>query len=243
MRAIGAEAQLESAGASRGTSAGRRARWTAWRLSVAGLVVSIYAAEEARAQQERRHLDRMPTPFPDLRADWQRLHDDVVRLASLGDAVSVAPATADGDRRRGRASIDLARHRAAALDRAPEESASVVDAARAACLDFLGDTAGAATMGARRTRLLRAAAPAFSASRISSIGLSPPDRIRAGIIAGGLVRSGRRGVSDLARAPRVRRTDVGPPRARAAGRTQGDRTSNAATLASRGATTAPRRST
>jgi hypothetical protein len=152
MRAIGAEAQPESAGPSRGTSAGRKARWTAWRLSVAGLVGSIYAAEEARAQLERRYLDGVPTPFPDLRAGWQRLRDDVVRLASLGDAVSVAAATADGGRRRGRPSIDPRRLRAAALDRAPDEAASLVDAARAASLDILGDTAGAATIGARWVR-------------------------------------------------------------------------------------------
>jgi len=45
--------------------------------------------------------------------------------------------------RRSRVDIDLPQLRAAAMGRAPREAASLVDAARAAALNVLGDTEGA----------------------------------------------------------------------------------------------------
>jgi hypothetical protein len=48
--------------------------------------------------------------------------------------------------------IDLRQVRAAALHRAPEEAAHLVDAAWAAALDVLGDTVGSARITERRPR-------------------------------------------------------------------------------------------
>ena len=148
-RAISAEAQLETAR----PSGGRTARWTAWRAAVARLIDRLYLAEEVRAHLERRYLEGSPTLFPDLAADWQALREQADRLALFGDVVPVTTARVDGTRRRrGRSQIDLRQLRAAALDRAPEKAAFLVDAARAAALDALGDTAGAATIVERRLR-------------------------------------------------------------------------------------------
>jgi len=157
MRAISAEAQLETAGPYRGTSGGRTARWAAWRAAVASLIGSLYLAEEARAHLERRYLEGTPTLVPGLAADWQRLREQAERLAGLGDVVAGTAARIDAARhRRGpssrRPDIDLRQLRAAALDRTAEEAASLVDAARAAALDALGDTDGAATIAERRLR-------------------------------------------------------------------------------------------
>jgi hypothetical protein len=154
MRAIGAEAQLESAEPSRGTNARRRARGPAWRLSVASLVVSIYAAEEARVQLERRFLGGTSILFPDLGADWLRLHDQAERLAGLGALVGATTAMVDRARR-SRPQIDVRQLLVAAAHRAPEEAASFVDAAWAAALDTLGDTDGAATILQRRLQAER----------------------------------------------------------------------------------------
>ena len=152
-RAISAEAQLETARTPHGPSGGRTARWTAWRAAVARLIDRLYLAEEVRAHLERRYLEGSPTLFPDLAADWQALREQTDRLALLGDVVPVTTARVDGTRRRrGRSQIDLHQLRAAALDRAPEKAAFLVDAARAAALDALGDTAGAATIVERRLR-------------------------------------------------------------------------------------------
>jgi hypothetical protein len=157
MRAISAEAQLKTGGSSRGTSGARTARWTAWRGAVASLIDSLYLAEEARAHLERRYLERTPTLFPDLAADWQALREQAERLAGLGDTVTVTTAWVDrGHHPRGpssrRPAIDLRKLRAAAHDRAPEEAASLVDAARATALDALGDMDGMATIAERWLR-------------------------------------------------------------------------------------------
>lgn len=103
-----------------------------------------------------------PTLFPDLAADWLRLCEQAERLAGLGDLVDVTAATVDGARRRrgrapGRPQIDLHQLRAAALEGAPDEAASLVDAARAAALDTLGDTDGVAAIAERRLRAERGA--------------------------------------------------------------------------------------
>jgi hypothetical protein len=157
MRAISAEAQLETAAAARHTRGGRDARWTAWGGAVASLIGDLYAAEEARTHLERRYLERTPTLFPDPAADWQELREQAERLAGLGDAVAVKAARVDGARHRRspssrRPTIDLRQLRAWALDRAPDEAASLVDVARAAALDLLGDTDGAGAIAERHLR-------------------------------------------------------------------------------------------
>jgi hypothetical protein len=84
-------------------------------------------------------------------------------LAGLGNVVRVTSATVDGGRHRsGRPRIDLRQFRASALRHVPEEAASLVDAARAAALDALGDPAGAATIAERRLRSNAAPASPFA---------------------------------------------------------------------------------
>jgi hypothetical protein len=180
MRAISAEAELARRNRSRTGRSGStlvecwQERWTA----TGALLTGIYAAEEARALLERRYLDGTPTLFPDLAADWLRLREQAERLAGIGDLVDVTAATVDGGRRRRgpssrRPEIDLRQLRAAALDRAPEEAASLVDAARAAALDALGDTVGAATIAERR---LRANATPASTVAFTCRGTRPTQR-------------------------------------------------------------------
>ena len=80
------------------------------------------------------------------------------RLADLGDALDVTTAGVDdaghhrGARSR-RPTVNLRQLRAAARDRAPDQAASMVDVARAAALDALGDSDGAATIAGRRVRV------------------------------------------------------------------------------------------
>jgi hypothetical protein len=157
MRAISAETQLESAGALRGGTGRLNARWADWRAAVEGLIGDIYLAEEARVHLERRHLEGSLTLFPDLATDWQALREQAERLAGVGGVLPITAATPDGARRhRGpssrRSTINLPQLRAAARSRAPEEATSLVDTARAAALDALGDTDGAATIAERRLR-------------------------------------------------------------------------------------------
>jgi hypothetical protein len=153
MRAISAEVQVESGAPSRRTSAGHTARWSAWRATLASLIRDVYATEEARAHLERRYLDGTPTLLPDLAADWEALRGRAERLGDLGDVVNVTAGRVDGSRhRRVRPQIDLRQLRAAARKSAPEEAASLVDAARAAALDALGDADGAAAIAERWMR-------------------------------------------------------------------------------------------
>jgi hypothetical protein len=152
-RAISAEAQLATPRTSRGTRGGRTARWVAWRAAVENMIGSLYAAEATRAHLERRYLEGTPTLFPDLAAEWLRLHEQAEQLTGLGDGVGVPAGRVEGGRhRRRQAQLDLRQLRAAALRRAPEEAASLVDAARAETLDALGDTAGAATIAEHQLR-------------------------------------------------------------------------------------------
>ena len=153
MRAIGAEAQLETAATGRRTRGRHASPWATWRAAVASLVGDLYVADEARVHLERRYLEGTSTLFPDLAAVWQRLRQEIERLAGLGNVVRVTSATVGGGRHRpGRPRIDLRQLHAAARHRASEEGATLVDAARAATLDALGDKAGAATIADRRLR-------------------------------------------------------------------------------------------
>jgi hypothetical protein len=151
MRAISAEAQLETAGGPRSASRDLTARWAPWRGAVAHLIGRLHEAEEVRVHLERRYFEGTPTVFPDLAVDWQALREQAERLAVLGDVVNVTVRRVERGRRR-RPQIDLCQVRAAALRRAPEEAASLVDAARAAALDALGDTLAATKIAERRLR-------------------------------------------------------------------------------------------
>jgi hypothetical protein len=157
MRAITAEAELARRSRSR---AGRSAsnlveRWQAWCTATAALLTGIYATEEARLLLERRYLDGHPALFPDAIEDWQRLRESTERLAGLGDARPPPPV---GRRCAPRSAEieplvhDLDTFRARARREAQAVASRLVDDARAAALDVLGDTESATSMMARRLR-------------------------------------------------------------------------------------------
>jgi hypothetical protein len=157
IRAISAEAELARRSRSH---AGRSVeklmeRWQGWCVASAAVLTGVYAAEEARLLLERRYLDGHPALFPDVIEDWQRLREPAERLASLGGTL---PPLMDGRRRAHRSANvepsdrDLDALRARVLREAPTLAVQLVDDARAAALDVLGDTEGAAEMMARRLR-------------------------------------------------------------------------------------------
>lgn len=166
-RAIGAEAELARRSRSR---AGRSAsnleeRWQAWCTGTAALLTGLYAAEEARALLERRYLDGHPALFPDAIADWERLRERAERLAGLGNILR--PLMEGRRRAPGSAEIgppdrDLAVLRSRARTQAPVVAARLVDEARAATLDVLGDTRGATAVVAGRLRARDDGLPASS---------------------------------------------------------------------------------
>jgi hypothetical protein len=157
MRALTAEAELARRSRSR---AGRSAsnlveRWQAWCTATTALLTGICAAEEARLLLERRYLDGHPALFPDAAADWERLRESVERLAGLGDALRPLM---EGRRRAPRSAdieppgLDLDALRSGARAQIPAVAAGLVDEARAATLDVLGDAAGTISIVARRLR-------------------------------------------------------------------------------------------
>ena len=159
MRAISAEAELARRSRSR---AGRSVaslgeRWQEWCTASAALLTGIHAAEEARLLLERRYLDGHAALFPDAIADWERLRESAERLASLSDALRPLMA---GRRRASRSADieppdqDLDALRSAAGAQAPAVASRLVDEARAATLDVLGDTEGATSLAARRLRAI-----------------------------------------------------------------------------------------
>jgi hypothetical protein len=159
MRAITAEAALARRSRSRAgpTVSSLAERWQAWCTASAAFLTGIYAAEEARALLERRYLDGHPALFPDAIDEWQRLRERAERLASLGDAL---PPLMEGRLRAPRSAEikppgpDLDALRSGARTQASAVATRMVDEARAAALDILGDTKGAAEMMARRQRAI-----------------------------------------------------------------------------------------
>jgi hypothetical protein len=157
MRAIGAEAELARRSRSRSAclAANLVERWRAWCVASVALLNGIYAAEEARALLERRYLDGHAAVFPDATADWERLRESAERLTSLGGALLPLPV---GRRRAAPSaevkpsSLDLDALRAEGTTQAPVLAARLVDEARAASLDVLGDGAPANAIAARRFR-------------------------------------------------------------------------------------------
>jgi hypothetical protein len=157
MRALAAEAELARRSRSRGDRSASSfvERWQAWCAATAALLTALYAAEEARALLERRYLDRHPALFPDATADWQRLRESIERLAGLGGALRLL---IEGRGRAPRSAdilpldIGLDALRSGARTTAPAVAARLIDEARAAALDILGDTEGVSSIAARRLR-------------------------------------------------------------------------------------------
>jgi hypothetical protein len=164
MRAISADAELARRSRSRaGRSASSLAeRWQAWCTASAAFLTGICAVEEARVFLERRYLDGHCALFPDAIEDWQRLREGAQRLASLGGTL---PPLVEGRRRAPRsASVepsapDLDALRARARREAAALATQLLDDARAAAFDVLGDTEGVAEMMARRRRAISPAIP------------------------------------------------------------------------------------
>jgi hypothetical protein len=164
MRAITAEAELarRSRSRTRGPASSTAERWQAWCTATATFLTGIYAAEEARLLLERRYLDGHAALFPGAIADWERLRENSERLASLAGGLPPLPV---GRRRAPRsASVepsapDLYALRARARKEAAALAAQLLDDARAAAFDVLGDTEGVAEMMARRRRAISLAMP------------------------------------------------------------------------------------
>jgi hypothetical protein len=157
MRAITAEAALARRSRSRvdRPASSLTERWQAWCEGSTGLLTRLYADEEARLLLERRYLDGHPALFPDAIDEWRRLQERAERLAGLGGALPPLPV---GRRRAPRSAgveppdLDLDMLRASARTQAPTVAARLIEEARAATLDVLGDTEGATSIAARRLR-------------------------------------------------------------------------------------------
>lgn len=159
MRAISAEAALARRNRSRPDRSASNLveRWQAWCEGSTALVSGLYVAEEARTLLEHRYLDGHAALFPDAIADWERLRERAERLASLGGAL---PPLMVGRRRAPRSdvieppSLDLDALRSEARARAPTVASRLIDEARAATLDVLGDLTGATAIAAHRLRAI-----------------------------------------------------------------------------------------
>jgi hypothetical protein len=157
MRAISAEAELARRSRSRAGHAASDVveHWQAWCSATVALLTGIYANEEARALLERRYLDGHAALFPGTAADWDRLRERAEPLARLSGALPPRPV---GHRRAARSAeiappgLDLDALRASARTQAPAVASRLVDEARTATLDVLGDTEGATSITARWLR-------------------------------------------------------------------------------------------
>ena len=167
MRALTAEAELALRSRSRADRSGSSLveRWQEWCTATAARLAGIHAAEDARDILERRYLGGHGALFPDTIADWERLRKTAERLASVGDALRLpkmgrrrAPRTAHVE-----PPVDLAALAASARTQAPIAAAQLIDAARAATLDVLGDVEGASSIAAQRLR----ATPTDTRPRVS----------------------------------------------------------------------------
>jgi hypothetical protein len=150
MRAFSAEASLSGAGASRQATAAAVASWRTWGADVTALFARLQAAEEARVHLERQYLDGHHALFPDAIQDGARLREGAERLAGLGDSLS--PLMEGHLPARRRSKVDLEAVRSGARAQAPALAARLVDEARFATLDVLGDGAAASAIAARRFR-------------------------------------------------------------------------------------------
>jgi len=126
-------------------------RWQEWCTATAALLTGIYAAEEARLLLERRYLDGHPAVFPDVTADWERLRESAERLAGLSDALRPLM---DGRQREtiDLVDLDLDEVRAAGRSRGSARASRLVDEARAATREIIGNHEGAAVIAERHVR-------------------------------------------------------------------------------------------
>lgn len=137
-RAITAETELLPASQS---PSGRRAitrRWADWRGTVSDWVMTLEEAEAARRLLERRYLDGHDVQFPDLARERHALTEATERLAGVRGSVVVRR---QGGSRNARMT-SLAPGRTAVNGRADAVAAGLVEGARAAALDLLGDAVG-----------------------------------------------------------------------------------------------------
>ena len=152
MRALSAEASLSGAEASRQARAALAARWRTWSADFTALITGLHAAEEARACLEHQYLDGHPALFPDAIEDWARLRESTESLVGLGD---ILRPLIEGQRKapaRRRRTSELYALQAEARRQASALAARLVDEARLATLDVLGDGAAASAIAARRFR-------------------------------------------------------------------------------------------
>ena len=130
-------------------------RWQEWREELSGFLLGLYETAEARLVLERRYLDGHAFLFPELAADWETLLE---RAEGLAGVVGLLPAAEGHEATQGRGKqakspdLDLDALRTAARAKAPAGAACLVDTARCATLDLLGDTKAAVTIVERRLR-------------------------------------------------------------------------------------------
>ena len=125
------------------------------RAAVAAFLGAVYGAEEARLLLERRYLDGHPCLFPELAGQLETLLDRAEGLASVYALMSAEPrqtATKRVSKQARSGLLDLDAVRAAARAEAPARAADLVDEARCATLDTLGDWQAAHSILERRVR-------------------------------------------------------------------------------------------
>jgi len=176
MQALTAAAELERANRSHQDAPPGRSvaePWTTWCGASASLVLGLYVAEEARLALERRYLDGHPALFPEAVEDWTGVRGTAEGLAGLGDDLQPLMGGRGSRRRRSGPDhvLDLSALRASTSTEARDLMARLVDEARAAALDALGDAETAASIAERRLRATMSQQPAVSVAA-----LCPPRR-------------------------------------------------------------------
>ncbi|MGH2966300.1 MAG: hypothetical protein ACRDMH_13120 [Solirubrobacterales bacterium] len=160
-RAIRLNASTATPGRSRPRGAAPFPTAAPWQGGLTSLVAHVDLVEATRRRLEGEYFDGAPTLFPDLADAWQRLREGVDGLAGSRDMIERKSAP--------RPKIDLRRVTSGTRERGPEEAAWLVDAARAAALQTLGDTEAVRKIAERRLPLIVAARP-----RIAPTGIAPP---------------------------------------------------------------------
>jgi hypothetical protein len=131
-------------------------RATEWREALSCFLTNLYEAEEARLALERRYLDGHSCLFAEPADDLARLLERAEGLAEIADQLAAMPATASPARRERRPKVrefDLGALRKASRAQAARSAAVLVDSARCATLDLLGEGAAAVAILERRLRL------------------------------------------------------------------------------------------
>jgi len=130
-------------------------RWQEWREAISAFMSGLYGAQETRLLLESRYLDGHACLFPELAEDWATLHERAEGLAGVIGLLSAIEGHPAAQGRKGRAKssgIDLEALRRASRATAPAGAAYLVDTARCATVDLLGDAKAAVTIMERRLR-------------------------------------------------------------------------------------------